>query len=121
ALLDDRRLERAERVDAPVDDVARYLHRLADAVTHPGLGLAHDDLATIGHRHLPVGTAETAGLADLPARDPSGGFELGRIDNEADFAIAGGQLADLDVCAPQLLIQDLLHILAAGLRDILRL
>ena len=41
ALADDRRLERAERVDAPVDDVAADLHRLPDRLVEPGLGRAH--------------------------------------------------------------------------------
>ena len=86
ALAKDRRLERAEGVDAPVDHLACDRHGLIDGVVDAGLGLAHRD-PVAGPPHLPF---ELAGEADrLHLR--SGGLlrlaDLGRIaDREAQLA-----------------------------------
>ncbi len=109
ALADDGRLERAERVDAAVDDLAGDRHRLIDGVVDAGLGLAHlDPLA--GPPYLPFDLAAEPDRLHLRA---GGLLRLGgpgRIAHrEAQLAARGREPGDPDLRAAHLAADHVLH------------
>ena len=106
SLANDRRLERAERIDAAIDDVAGHDHRLADGAVEPTRRLAHRDAVALD-ADVPVALAAAAALF---ARLPDGRVALGGIaDQKGELAAAGRDLRDLDAGGAHFAADDVLH------------
>ena len=121
ALAQDGGLERAERVDAPVDHVARDVHRLVDRPVEPALRRPHQDqIALVAD--LPVLLAAERRRLGLLAGDVERLLELDRIaDREAQPALGGGDLGDLDSGPAKLAPQRVFEALHPLPRDVVGL
>jgi hypothetical protein len=88
ALADNRRLARAQRVDALADNFGRGIHRLAHRLIDPGLGGCQNDAGFIDDVEIPVALAGQLRPAGQRLQQFADLIDLGLVGNqETDRAI----------------------------------